>query len=163
MGRQRPRRLRRAAKWAGVVLLVICLGVWAAALGWQVVRIHNEDGARLLSVGLIRGCLDVAFSVGPPRPAQWSSDPQGVGWSARRRGVFPESDSLRWWPTSLWAKPDDIVWVAVPLWMPVALLAIPTAALWYRDRRSRPGHCPCGYSLAGLATGAMCPECGKAQ
>lgn len=55
-----------------------------------------------------------------------------------------------------------MVSVDVPLWLLIALLAGPTLLLWQRERRRpRPGHCPCGYDLAGLALEAVCPECGR--
>jgi hypothetical protein len=47
-----------------------------------------------------------------------------------------------------------------PLWLPSLLILIPTAFLWYRDRRHPPGHCQkCGYDLTGNKSG-VCPECG---
>ncbi len=51
--------------------------------------------------------------------------------------------------------------VIFPLWMPLLVLAVPTAVLWWRDRRRiQPGHCPkCGYNLTGNLSG-RCPECG---
>jgi len=47
--------------------------------------------------------------------------------------------------------------------LPLALFGVPTAYLWYRDRRRfPPGHCPsCGYNLTGNQSG-VCPECGNA-
>ncbi len=49
-----------------------------------------------------------------------------------------------------------------PFWMFLALAAIPTAVLWYRDRRTvKPGCCrQCGYDLR--ASKKTCPECGTA-
>ncbi len=48
------------------------------------------------------------------------------------------------------------------------LLGVPTFFLFRAERRAKRlasiNACPsCGYSLAGLASGAKCPECGKAK
>jgi hypothetical protein len=51
------------------------------------------------------------------------------------------------------------VLVAGPLWLPLLLVALPTAyfLLWYHHRA--PGSCiRCGYDLTGNTTG-VCPEC----
>ena len=52
--------------------------------------------------------------------------------------------------------------VALPLWIPFLLVTVPTAILWWRDRRRiSPGHCQkCGYDLTGNVSG-VCPECGE--
>lgn len=54
--------------------------------------------------------------------------------------------------------------VTIPLWLPLAMLAVPTAILRRRVRpRSQDGHCrACGYNLTGNVSG-KCSECGAAQ
>ncbi|MBU0616661.1 MAG: hypothetical protein KKI02_02990 [Planctomycetes bacterium] len=51
----------------------------------------------------------------------------------------------------------------IPLWLPFLIVMIPTAFLWWRDRRRiPPGRCQdCGYNLTGNVSG-RCPECGQA-
>ncbi len=51
--------------------------------------------------------------------------------------------------------------IDISSWIPVALLALPTAYLWHRDRRRpAPDHCKhCNYNLTGNQSGT-CPECG---
>ncbi|MCC6320398.1 MAG: hypothetical protein IT438_03055 [Phycisphaerales bacterium] len=58
--------------------------------------------------------------------------------------------------------------VTFPLWLPLALAAIPSNLAWRselrRRRRERIGKCStCGYDLAGLAAGVACPECGTGK
>lgn len=52
--------------------------------------------------------------------------------------------------------------VSMPLYFLTLLLAMLTTALWWRDRRGfARGRCAeCGYDLAGIASDAVCPECG---
>jgi hypothetical protein len=55
----------------------------------------------------------------------------------------------------------------VPLWIPASAAIGATALAWRLDtlarRRARVGLCPkCSYNRAGLAVGAVCPECGAA-
>jgi len=57
--------------------------------------------------------------------------------------------------------------VDVPMWIPLGVLLGATSGAWWLDaaarRRARVGLCAaCGYERAGLAPGAVCPECGKA-
>ena len=50
--------------------------------------------------------------------------------------------------------------VFIPLWIPLIAFAIPTAIIWYRDRRRPKGGChTCDYDLTGNVSG-VCPECG---
>ena len=60
-----------------------------------------------------------------------------------------------------WQPLPGIRVVAVSLWIPLFVFAIPTALLWYRARRRyAPGHCQhCGYDLTGNVSG-RCSECG---
>ena len=72
-----------------------------------------------------------------------------------------------WWPyRDQWALygGTPIRWaheVVIPMWVPLAFVAVPTIAAWRRQRRRPPGHCQCGYDLTGNVSG-RCPECGEA-
>ena len=56
--------------------------------------------------------------------------------------------------------------IILPIYLPFTALAIPTALLFYLDRRTtrrtRAGRCPtCAYNRAGLPSPSTpCPECG---
>ena len=55
----------------------------------------------------------------------------------------------------------DVSSISVPLPLPILLLAVPTAFLWWHGSRVLPGHCrKCGYDLTGNVSG-RCPECGR--
>jgi hypothetical protein len=90
-----------------------------------------------------------------------------IGWSHTPRGGPPpkwawgrDKFALDWSP-GYWIYRAPVRTVSVSLWMLFLLVALPTAYLWYRDRRRFPrGHCQlCGYDLTGNVSG-VCPECG---
>jgi hypothetical protein len=88
--------------------------------------------------------------------------PKGV------EGVF-KSDARGWQVVRAYGTfilgPRHDAWgtyhsVFVPVWMPLAIAAFPTALLWWRGRRYAAGQCQnCGYDLTGNVSG-VCPECG---
>lgn len=154
MAGSRRGRVRRVAKWAGLVVCIVLAAVSVVSTRWHAVWIHLEP-LDMWIIGLRSGALGVERTVRSPDATAL------YGLSSRVcRPRFREP--VVWWPRAhRWGA--DSFEVQVPLWMPFAALAVPTCWLWYRDRRARPGHCLCGYSLTGLAPGAPCPECGKAS
>ncbi|MGH7132578.1 MAG: hypothetical protein ACREJO_11590 [Phycisphaerales bacterium] len=81
--------------------------------------------------------------------------------------------TIKWWSFDAgwhrvgWTPVKSVYFVLMPIWVPamaVATVGLACAWYWRRVRRLRvTGKCPaCGYSLVGLAAGAVCPECGNA-
>lgn len=168
MARRRLTQLRRAAKWVGLVLCVLIAAAWVLSHFWYAMRLDHHAGPRLMSLIVSRGTVKATLALDPA--ADWQRDYEGswfdlTGWYiwSQARHHLP----ARWWPGfETWTAPSGVAYhtMIVPMWIPFLLVGVPTAWLWWRDRRARPGHCAaCGYDLAGLAAGAQCPECGDAN
>jgi hypothetical protein len=166
MLRRRKRQIRKVAKWLGAALCVLVVLAWVSSRWVEFVFLPWIGGAR----------LQVAFVVGTVQVGVEQPEPTGTmtgtlatefdRWPVWSFVVIEPEDRHWFW----WFEEDSVdgwgwsgVFVAIPLWVVWVAIGVPTALLWHRDRRYRfgPGHCPnCGYSLAGLAAGAACPECG---
>ncbi len=147
---QQP-RIRRIAKWAGLVVCVLIALAWLVSLPWAL--FYEGDGWWF-------GWGGGNLSTGP------CSAFCGDGWESRVRA---ESLGDVYWGFN-WPRHDSMYWGEItysglrfPLWLLLIVVAIPTAILFYRDRRHiPPGHCQkCGYDLTGNLSG-RCPECGLA-
>lgn len=162
--RSRRGRIRRAAKWAGLVVCVVIAGVWAINYWWGFGYVRVARNGRVWVASCECGILGFAPQTEEVAIVPWGTANYIEGWKGsagwyrcRNAHGYPVWRP-RWidgpWGTSCW----------LPLWMPLLTVASPTAWLWWRHRRAmRPGHCAaCGYDLAGLASGATCPECGTA-
>jgi hypothetical protein len=151
----RPRAVvRPVLKWAGTVVCVLLVAVFAVSMRYQV-DWKNRDA----SVHLSFWAGHIIFnSYGYARPK--ASDP---GWKAFRI----QAPDPFWRRAAVPFRPLGVYWsggrvsLQCPLWVPFVLGAATTAVLWWRDRRRIPqGHCrKCGYDLTGNVSG-RCPECG---
>ncbi len=130
---KRQSRTRRILKWVGLAASISLLTVWVGLPSRQAV-----DGFRVFGspqVVLTRG-LDIPYRVYYQGRIKHSDDPLDF--------------------TTVYGE-----YTTVPYWIVFSAIAIPTAFLWYRDRRPPKGHCQaCGYDLTGNESG-VCPECGE--
>ena len=139
----RLRRRWRVVKWAGLVLSLLLICAWAISIRYDltynnVVAVQSGDGAiYYASVEFPKLHDDVSWSL----------------HNDRRRHISMPLPSLH-----LGSLTD----VLVPYWVLILLTALPTAFIWWRDRRRIPPHCcqGCGYDLTGNVSG-VCPECGN--
>ena len=142
---RRRSRTRRVMKWVGTGLCTLIIGVWASDVRTRVM--FGERHAAVLwkaSLVLVNGEAGVV---------------EEVASMFLRRSDY----EFVYWTLESFAG-GGVNFHIVPLWMPLLLIALPTAFLWYLDRRrwSPPGHCQhCGYNRTGNVSG-RCPECGQA-
>ncbi len=114
-----------------------------------------------------------AGSAASHRVAACCSSPAGPPQAGRRQAGSSSASGCAapmpgYWPSLRLAgltqsdgQPDWNTFILIPLWFLFLIVALPTAYLFYRDRkRIPPGHCStCGYDLTG-AEHERCPECG---
>lgn len=148
--RYRRSRLQRVMKWVGWGVSVAVATVCAASFyfdfvgQWKRTAFSVSQG-QLLMVRTFTNVISPRMEVSRVR---W---PPGSMLGRLPLPMRPFWDLGR--PTGT---------VTCPLWLLFILVAAPTLALWYRDRRPPPGHCQsCGYDLTGNTSG-RCPECGEA-
>jgi hypothetical protein len=161
--------LRRVGKWVG---LGLCAIIVAAATG-STAREEGYtayDGARV-SVTVWEGGIAISWwSPAPPSPqsGEWLPPQATAAEIAQLERLIAELDRLAarpwylkiaWLPRIKGDRADGHLFL--PLWIPLVIVAVPMAILWWRDRRRLPpGHCrQCGYNLTGNVSG-VCPECG---
>ena len=127
------------------VCLLIILG-WIISTHWAV-GLQGRIGVRLQ-----HGCF--ALIDDPQLPTGW------VLWGTKifELGQRRLAD-VSWWFVR--RQGPGWTWIAIPLWMPLLVILIPTIILYWRNRPFPPGHCRvCGYNLTGNVSG-VCPECGE--
>ena len=158
------RRWRRRWTRAGLISAAAIALVWLVS-GWYGVGVEWEGtDARSAFDRRVLCWAGMIVAVNQPMRGPSPSSPSITV-------VGPELLHELWQPSWNWL-PDfrtdrGASMIAVPLWIPLVLLGVPTGVAWWRDRRRgrrlNAGECPsCGYDRAGLAAGAACPECGVA-
>ncbi len=139
-------------KWGGTVLTVLLFVVWVVSAWWQVpLRQGGSRGA----YGVGAGQLLVT----------WPMRTQPPSGGMRVEAIELRFSGFNWWfassRLSVVVKGTTLHLVAVPIWTLALAAGVPSAWLWYRDRRRAPGLCiTCSYDLRGNESG-VCPECGS--
>ena len=143
---RRRNKLRSVAKWVGIIGCML-VGIsaliqtrWIMRCGFGPrVAVVLAGGSTMLSVN--PNWPRSGFTVRPYKT--WAET--GAAW--RHLGLYPDWDDVGGDHT-----------ISVPLWLWMIMFA--TIVVLCRNRRPKPGHCPCGYDLTGNESGT-CPECGK--
>jgi hypothetical protein len=152
----KPRpRIRKTMKWGGAAVTVLLMLVW---IGSRWFALGIEDGKWSGAV-VTHGVLHLQWE------ERWIHDAP-----RQLRGVWKATSSPTWTGQYLWLRNTlgrDWFMLDIPLAWPIVLLLLASVIAWlletFARRRARTGLCwKCSYSRAGLATDAVCPECGTA-
>jgi hypothetical protein len=167
------RRFRDCLTILGLALIVALAGVWIASINTKIVvswrgpwSWHVRDGA------LIAHAFFCTRTTPLPKRGEHHRTgleripvPQPTG----RECLVPGHATVEY-TSPLFGSTDRIDIVIIPLWLPIALLLVATAApicrlsarirRQVRALRTPAGYCTeCGYNLTGNESG-KCPECG---
>lgn len=159
MKRRRPHQMRRAAKWTCVALLAMLAILFACSARWRFGRLLYVSSAGDTGIYFDDGCMSFVHTYDHSDTPFWEPH-----WVAEDR--WPPGSGILWFPKlysyqqTTFSGYYSVFDLYLPLWIPAIGLAPAAAYLVWADRRVKPGRCRCGYSLAGLADGAPCPECG---
>ena len=138
-------RVFRLLRWSGLALMLALAALYVASKWWMFFA-QVRSGYMLEIIGGRVQVARVGVSAAPGCSITRHSDRMRYNW---RWNVRDFSD-----PT--WS-------IHLPMYAPLAIVALPTFAMWFRYfRRHRfgPGCCPfCGYDLRGNRRD-RCPECG---
>lgn len=141
--------IRKVVKWGGLALATVLAAAWVAMV-WVRVGYAFPGG---LFIALESGCVWYEVSATQADPGQVVCG-RNPGWM-----TDSANGAMAWWVD--WDHGR-----AIPLWIPLVLVAIPTALAWRTDitaaRRTRLRLCPaCAYDRSGLLALTPCPECGS--
>ncbi|MFT3685336.1 MAG: hypothetical protein QM783_10490 [Phycisphaerales bacterium] len=175
--RRYPGRKRRTA---GTILLALALLVataWGASRWWRF-SYDFEDGQNDRVLYFTRGFFGywqrtVASNQFSPGWSTEKLDDESIGciwWFGWTTDQSAASSSSVFWgvagATPSTGSPSGFVARWMLFWPVVLVLTASGASVWWSGSRARKraitGCCRhCGYSLAGLAPDAACPECGR--
>lgn len=165
------RSKRRILKWAGLMcsLLITVAGALTIPWTWTYCRVGEVSFREVQDVGtmpentilkiMLRGArVDCLYN---RKDGDYhASHFVQTGWHVRRdtAPLLPKPSCQAFYLTSTHTQLHFLL----PLWIPLLLIAAPTAWLWWIDRRPFTMECciACGYNLTGNTSGA-CPECGR--
>jgi hypothetical protein len=140
-------KIRKTIKWGGAAVTLLLAAVWVVSLGLIITWIAGPTDLVHVDQGVVR-------LIHRPHAEQ------GTGFrTLRPPGIMKPVVSFRW-------SSDARGWsVRLPLWPAIGVACVATLVAWRLDtlarRRERLGRCPkCNYDRAGIAAGAVCPECG---
>jgi hypothetical protein len=152
---RRLRRTGRILKWAGLVLSLAIISVWASSLlwnfGYSAIKNQRSFFSSITGGAVLHHSSPCRYNPGIARAFEFFK------WRLEKRCTEPELIYLapKCYLTSTYRN------VCLPLWIPFLLIAVSTAILWWLDHRHIPVHCcqVCGYNLTGNVS-SVCPECG---
>lgn len=141
-------RIRKTIKWGGAAASAVLLILWGIS-GWW---IASWIGSSWLA-GFTAGGVQIGF-------ADYKGILTGEGLC---HGRLPDGARWKWLPEF---HHDPVEWgILIPFWILVLATLCLTIIAWRMEMtvRSSLNACRvCGYDRAGLARGAVCPECGAA-
>lgn len=156
-----PSRTRRMLKWTGAGLCALTISAYAFSYHSSV---RYVSPGRRWDITAANGAINIYWgSTGAMTTNvmgwEFKSWPrQYVKWQTLMELEVPGSAAF----AMTGQQTGDARRYIAPYWLLLLGTSIPTAWLFYRDRRRiRPSHCRrCGYDLTGNTSG-VCSECGK--